>query len=123
MRILGRIVGVQSTEQSVGIKVGDFCFRHHKTNTKGQKVTAMTKSSIINDLKSMGLTGSETILIHSSMKAVGNVEGGADTVLDALMEFFADGLLLLPTHTWKTVNESNPVFDLMQHPMHSGRLL
>ena len=59
----------------------------------------MTKSSIINDLKSMGLTGSETILIHSSMKAVGNVEGGADTVLDALMEFFADGLLLLPTHT------------------------
>ena len=60
----------------------------------------------------MGLTGSETILIHSSMKAVGNVEGGADTVLDALMEFFADGLLLLPTHTWKTVNESNPVFDV-----------
>ena len=76
------------------------------------KVTTMTKSSLINDLKSMGLTGSETILIHSSMKAVGNVEGGADTVLDALMEFFADGLLLLPTHTWKTVNESNPVFDV-----------
>ena len=29
MRILGRIVGVRSTEQSVGIKVGGFCPRHH----------------------------------------------------------------------------------------------
>ena len=30
----------------------------------------------------MGLTGTETILIHSSMKAIGVVEGGADTVRD-----------------------------------------
>ena len=29
MRISGRIVGVRSTEQSVGIKVGDFGPRHH----------------------------------------------------------------------------------------------
>ena len=28
MRILGRIVGVHSTKQSVGIKVGGFCPRH-----------------------------------------------------------------------------------------------
>lgn len=34
------------------------------------------------DLAAMGLTGTETILIHSSMKAIGVVEGGADTVLD-----------------------------------------
>ena len=29
MRILGRIVGVRSTEQSVGIIVGGFCPQHH----------------------------------------------------------------------------------------------
>ena len=34
------------------------------------------------NLAAMGLTGTETILIHSSMKAIGVVEGGADTVLD-----------------------------------------
>ena len=34
------------------------------------------------DLAAMGLTDTETILIHSSMKAIGVVEGGADTVLD-----------------------------------------
>lgn len=73
---------------------------------------AYTKSDLLRDLSAMGLTGRETILIHSSMKSIGDVEGGADTVLDALMTFFADGLLLLPTHTWKTVNAANPVFDV-----------
>ena len=70
----------------------------------------------------MGLTGRETILIHSSMKSIGDVAGGADTVLDALMEFFSDGLLLLPTHTWKTVNAANPVFDVRTSPCCVGIL-
>lgn len=70
-----------------------------------------TKNDLKKQLYNMGLTGKETILIHSSMKAIGNVKGGADTVLDVLMEYFKEGLLLLPTHTWKTVNEENPIFD------------
>lgn len=60
---------------------------------------AYTKADLKHDLAAMGLTGNETILIHSSMKSIGPVEGGADTVLDAWMEFFAEGLLLLPTHS------------------------
>ena len=41
-----------------------------------------TKQTLQQDLAAMGLNGTETILIHSSMKAIGVVEGGADTVLD-----------------------------------------
>ena len=70
-----------------------------------------TKENLKQQLHSMKLTGKETILIHSSMKAIGEVEGGADTVLDAWMEYFADGLLLLPTHTWANVNAECPVYD------------
>lgn len=81
-----------------------------------------TKSDLLRDLAAMGLTGRETILIHSSMKSIGDVAGGADTVLDALMEFFSDGLLLLPTHTWKTVNAANPVFDVRTSPCCVGIL-
>ncbi|WP_418587345.1 AAC(3) family N-acetyltransferase [Gemmiger sp.] len=55
-----------------------------------------TRSDLLQDLAAMGLTGQETILIHSSMRSIGAVEGGADTVLDALTAFFANGLLLLP---------------------------
>lgn len=68
-----------------------------------------TKENLKQQLHSMKLTGKETILIHSSMKAIGEVEGGADTVLDAWMEYFADGLLLLPTHTWANVNAECPL--------------
>lgn len=70
-----------------------------------------TKEDLKEYLKAMGLTGKETILVHSSMKSIGEVEGRADTVLDALIEYFKDGLLLLPTHTWKNINEDNPVYD------------
>ena len=73
---------------------------------------AYTKADLKRELAAMGLTGNETILIHSSMKSIGPVEGGADTVLDAWMEFFAEGLLLLPTHTWRFINEENRVFDV-----------
>ena len=44
-----------------------------------------TKLDLLQDLADMGLTGQEPILIHSSMKAIGEVEGGADIVLDAWM--------------------------------------
>lgn len=52
-----------------------------------------TKEELKQQLRNVGLTGKETILIHSSMKAIGEVEGGADIVLDAWMEYFAEGLL------------------------------
>lgn len=95
----------------------------HSDNPSDNKTTeTFTKDDLMNQLKDMGLVSSDTILIHSSMKAIGNVDGGADTVLDALMEFFSDGLLLLPTHTWKTVNDANPVFDPASTPSCVGLL-
>ena len=62
-------------------------------------------------LAEAGLLPTDTVLIHSSMKAIGAVEGGADTVLDAWMEYFSEGLLLLPTHTWRQMSAEYPVFD------------
>lgn len=70
-----------------------------------------TKEELKAQLAQMGLKRTDTILIHSSMKAIGEVEGGADTVLDVWQEYFSEGLLLLPTHTWAYVNEQHPVFD------------
>ena len=50
-----------------------------------------TKEQLKKQVENMGLTGEETILIHSSMKSIGEVEGGADTVLDAWIEYFGHG--------------------------------
>lgn len=53
----------------------------------------------------MGILPTDTLLIHSSMKAIGEVEGGADTVLDAFSEYLSEGLLVLPAHTWANMSE------------------
>lgn len=86
------------------------------------KIANYNKQQLKDQLESMGLKGDETILIHSSMKAIGAVDGGADTVLDVWMEYFKDGLLLLPTHTWKTVNADNPVYNPYTTPSCVGLL-
>ncbi len=86
------------------------------------KIANYNKQQLKAQLESMGLKGDETILIHSSMKAIGAVNGGADTVLDVWMEYFKNGLLLLPTHTWKTVNADNPVYNPYTTPSCVGLL-
>lgn len=58
----------------------------------------------------MSIDQDGTVMVHSSMKSIGEVEGRADTVLDAFSEFMKDGLLVFPTHTWDYVQESNPKF-------------
>ena len=70
-----------------------------------------TTNSLINDLSEMGLKGDETLLVHSSMKSIGDVNGGADAVLDAFQRFFASGLLVFPTFTYLSVTTRKPLFD------------
>lgn len=70
-----------------------------------------TKEYLTQQLREAGLRDTDTILIHSSMKAIGEVEGGADAVLDVWMGYFARGLLLLPTHTWAQMSVDHPVYD------------
>ena len=65
-----------------------------------------TKADLIGYLEAMGLKRTDALLVHSSMKAIGPVEGGADTVVDAFMEYLKDGLLITPTHTWDRIGKN-----------------
>lgn len=80
------------------------------------------KESLIKQLKQMGIDCKGTLLVHSSMKSLGSVEGGADTVLDAFEEYMAEGLLVLPTHTWSYINAGNPKFYVDRSPSCVGIL-
>lgn len=81
-----------------------------------------TRESIINDIKEMGINPCGTLLVHSSMKSVGEVEGGADAVLDAFSEYMKEGLLIFPTHTWSRVGYKIPYFDAANEPACVGIL-
>lgn len=81
-----------------------------------------TYYTLLDDLKNMGFRRDETVLVHSSMKSIGDVEGRADTVLDALMYHFKYGLLVFPTLSWSLVNDKQPVFDVRETPSVVGIL-
>ncbi|MCJ2376825.1 AAC(3) family N-acetyltransferase [Vibrio sp. ZSDZ34] len=80
------------------------------------------KQALIDDLFALGIEPTGTLLVHSSMKAIGDVEGRADTVLDALSDVMQDGLLLLPTHSWADDNLTSGVFDPDKEPSCVGVL-
>ena len=75
-----------------------------------------TKEDLKEQLRKMGFSGNDAVMVHSSMKALGNVEGGADTVVDAFIEFFSEGMFMTPTHTWKQMSEEYAVFDPKNEP-------
>ncbi len=71
-----------------------------------------TFDSLLKDIKNIGLQKNDKVIIHSSMKNIGLTEGGGDTVLDAFCEYLGeDGLLVLPCHTWKSVQDYGNVYD------------
>ena len=71
-----------------------------------------SKEMLKEQIKAMGILPSDTVLIHTSMRAVGEVEGGADGLIDAFQDYLQDGLFLVPTHTWANVNRDNPQYDV-----------
>lgn len=77
---------------------------------------AYTKEMLKQDLKNMDLKPTDTIMVHSSMKSIGDVEGRADTVIDAFMEYFLEGLFMTPTHTWAQMNAEYNLFDPETEP-------
>ncbi|WKN29644.1 AAC(3) family N-acetyltransferase [Porifericola rhodea] len=81
-----------------------------------------TKADLKTHLSGMGIRPQGSLLIHSSMKAIGDVENGADTVLDAFIEYMKDGLLIFPTHTWHEDNNPGGVYNPFTEPSCVGIL-
>jgi aminoglycoside 3-N-acetyltransferase len=60
--------------------------------------TAVTLRQIVADLEHLGLRPGESVLVHSSLSSLGFVKGGADTVIEALLEVLGpQGTLLMPS--------------------------
>lgn len=58
---------------------------------------------LINDLKSIGIKKGDVLVVHSSMKSMGYVEGGPECVIAALFEAIGEsGTLIFPSFTYRT---------------------
>lgn len=78
---------------------------------------------IKNDLRSIGIKKGDRVLIHSSYKSLGGVEGGIDTFISAVKDTVGtDGTVMFPTFTYDFVNKDNPVFDIEKTPSCVGMI-
>lgn len=82
----------------------------------------LSRDEIHASLREMGIQPSDTVLMHTSMRAIGPVEGGCDGLIDAFTSYLSEGLYLVPTHTWANVGEEAPVFDVKKTPPCIGAL-
>ena len=83
----------------------------------------LTKKELAVDLKKLGLKKNMNLLVHSSLRRIGEIKGGAKAVMDCLLEIIGPkGTLMVPTHTWDTINSKQPVFHVNKTPSHVGYL-
>ena len=70
-----------------------------------------TKKEIIKQLYDLKAPTDRIVLIHSSLKAIGPVEGRAEALLDTFVEYFTSGggLLCIPTHTWDRIGDETGI--------------
>ena len=66
-----------------------------------------TKEDFLAQLAAMGVPRDGIVLMHSSLRSVGRIEGGAGTLLDAMIEWVTaeGGLFCVPTHTWGNLKQ------------------
>ncbi|MBK8903618.1 MAG: AAC(3) family N-acetyltransferase [Anaerolineaceae bacterium] len=86
---------------------------------------AVTKNDIIAGLTTLGVASGNKVLVHSSLSSFGHVEGGADTVIDAILDVIGeDGTMLVPTLTGhEGLSADNPpIFDPTHTPCWTGTI-
>lgn len=89
----------------------------------------VTQADLVRDLERLGIRRGDAVFLHSSLKSLGYVEGGASSVVKALQEAVGpEGTLLVPTYylpagTVKATCEvEGYVFDPRKHGTNMGRL-
>ncbi len=84
---------------------------------------ALAKQDIIDGLNELRIPRGSQLLLHSSLSSLGQIAGGADSVIDAFLHVIgAEGTLLVPTLTGhEGLSPANPpVFDPLAQPGWTG---
>lgn len=61
------------------------------------------------DLRQLGLISGDMVYVHTSLRAIGKIDGGADTLINAFLNVLGpNGTIAVPTHTLSFVGLGKP---------------
>ncbi len=76
-----------------------------------EKRKLVTLEDIKTALRDVGIRKGQAIMVHTSLSSLGYVCGGAQSVIEALIESVGDeGTIMMPTQSWKNLDPSAGVY-------------
>ena len=83
----------------------------------------LTLEVLVKDFHRLGVPRGGLLMVHSSLRSIGHVNGGAPTVVDALLEVLGPtGTLVVPTFTDEAARDPSFVFDPLSTPSLVGAI-
>ena len=83
-------------------------------------MTELTRNELTDGLRALGLASGDSVVVHSSCRRMNPVEGGAETVISALLDAVGpDGNLMFPTFTYSN-RPPDFCFDPAETPCRTG---
>ena len=82
----------------------------------------VTKQDIVKDFANLGIRPTDAIMVHSSMKSFGYVDGGPQTIIEGLKEVVKDGTLCFPALRMHEVYNAYADWDIEKTPTGVGRI-
>jgi len=82
-----------------------------------------TANSVLRPLlRDLGVPRDGVLIVHSAIGGLARQGISATDIIECLLDNLADGTLLMPTMTWRTVTDESPRFDVSNTPSHTGAL-
>ncbi len=82
----------------------------------------LSQADIVAGLRRVGLKSGDVVLVHSAMRTLGRVQGGPNTVIEALLEVVGPtGTLVAPTFNFQhAISSPDPLIDPIDDPSEMG---
>jgi aminoglycoside 3-N-acetyltransferase len=91
------------------------------------EMSVIGRTELVASLRRAGVAPGDLLMVHSGLSKLGNIEGGAQTVIDSLLEAIGPaGTLLMPTYTRAedviARQERGETVDLRTEPSLTGKI-
>jgi len=82
----------------------------------------LTYNELLNGFRQTGVKRGDTIMVHTSYKSLGGVEGGVEPVIECMLELVGpQGTVLFPTFNFQSWTEMH-YFDILETPSKMGAI-